>query len=320
MKSPLILFVTEEGKKIAERLTPLWGIIPQRYNSSAIKQAFDEKRPLIFIGACGIIVRAVSAYLIHKSKDPPVVVIDERGKFVISLLSGHLGGANELTREIASFLGATPVITTASDIRGLLALDLWLLQRNVVIEDWKSLKELQSKLLETGKLSVFLEDPLAFSLPQALKETSDPSEADFILTYRPSSYPKLSFIVKALCLGVGFHKEEKELYKKVTRLLQEKGFSPKAIKRIATLDSRSQTPAFYKLAKVFDAEALSFTKEELSLLSPPTPSYAQKALKIPGVAEPCALCAAEGGPLLLTKVSFQNITLAVAIHASFTFR
>ncbi len=320
MKPPLILYVTRAGKALAEKLAPFLQGEASRYSASEVEKAFCERRPIVFIGACGIIVRAIGPHLKHKSQDPPVVVTDERGQFVISLLAGHLGGANELAKKIASFLGATPVITTASDVQGTLALDLWLQEKGAVLRDWGALKRLQSKLLEEGSLAVFLEAPLDFPLPEPLKRVEMPSQADLVLTYRNLSYPGPAFLLKALCLGMGFHDGERELYKKVTQALQREGLSPEAVRCIATLDKRAQNPAFSEMARRLSAEALSFEREKLCQISAPSPSYAQKVLQIPGVAEPCALLAAEGGPLVLPKISFQGVTLAAAIHASFTFR
>ncbi len=321
MKKPLIIYVTKGGKELAERLTALLGggeYVP--YREAKIEKAFSEKQPLIFIGACGIAVRAICPHLKHKSEDPPVLVLDERGRFVISLLSGHLGGANALAEKVAELLKATPVITTASEVKGLPALDLWLKEQGALLENWDILKKLQGKLVNEGALSVFLEPPLALPLPAPLKKAPSSQKADFIITYKEGHHSKPFFFIKALCLGVGFHDKEKELCRKVIALLKEKGLSPRAVKYVATLDKRGKNPSFSKLAATLSAESKIFTGEDLSRVFPPSPSHAQKALKIPGVAEPCALLAAEGGPLVLPKTTYEGITVAVAVHAAFTFR
>jgi len=314
----LYLWVTPEGEKIARKLAASLGGIPHRYQKELVAYAFSQKIPLVFVCACGIAVRAIAAYLTHKSKDPPVLVVDEGGNFVISLLSGHLGGANNFAKEVASCLHAIPVITTASDIRGLPALDIWLQKIGAVIEDWEKLKKLQQEFLKRKKLKVYLEPPLEVELPPQL-EKSNRKDADFILGFKEA--PKEAFFpLKCLCLGLGFHDQEKNLSLKVKAILKKEKFSLKSIKTLATISSRANNPFLTTLAQELEAELISFPPEKLALTSPPSPSFAKKALNIPGVAEPCALLASQGGPLLLPKTVHEGITLAVTLHRNFTFR
>ena len=119
-----------EGVEVAaytkERYAEKYGLIPlvtSLHDWTA--DMFDEKDALLFIGASGIAVRSIAPFVADKRKDPAVVVMDEKGQFVISLLSGHLGGANELTGKIANLTGAIPVITTATDVNGRFAVDIF---------------------------------------------------------------------------------------------------------------------------------------------------------------------------------------------------
>jgi len=309
-----VLWVTNRGQETAKRLASVRkDACILRYERKWVAEAFRQRRPLVFIGACGIAVRAVAPFLQHKSQDPPVLVIDESARFVISLLSGHLGGANALAQELAQLLGATPVITTASDLRGLPALDLWLRENDVLLDDWPLLKELQARLLERS-LGVYLEPPLNLPLPQRLCLTSE-AEADFVLTYRPLKGRK-GFLVQALALGVGFHDHENALTEKVLQGLRKFDLEPLAVKYVATI-SRRQGNALEDLARTLQAEIRLFSPEELQQVKVPSPSKAQKALGLPGVAEPCALLAAEYGPLILRKQILDGVTLAVALRRKF---
>ena len=312
MKEPIILWITERGQEIAQKIETSLGGKSFRYQNPWVKKAFFEKRPLIFVGACGIAVRAVAPYLKHKSEDPAVVVVDETGRFAISLLSGHLGGANALTQRVAEVLSAIPVITTASDLRGLPALDLWLRENRVVIKDFSCLKALQAKLLREGKIKVYLEPPLKLSFPPGLEE-SPLAEADLLLSYRKREG---ALPVRALCLGVGFHAGEDDLPAKVGKILDQNGLSLEAVFRVATVKRKGRERALKALAASFSAEVLLFEEEELKKTSPPSPSRAKEFLRLPGVAEPSALLAAEGGPLLLPKQTLGGVTLAVALHGS----
>ena len=103
---------------------------------------FPEADALIFVGACGIAVRAVAPWVKDKFQDPAVVAADEGGQFVISLLSGHAGGANRLTRELAAALGAVPVITTATDVNGRFAVDVFAAENGCAISSRDLAKQL----------------------------------------------------------------------------------------------------------------------------------------------------------------------------------
>src|SRR5436309_629105 len=128
MKEPAIIVLTPNGRALGTRLIRALGkgdvICPAGSLRETLSELFETGRPLICIMALGIVVRIVGALAKDKETDPPVVVIDEAGQFVISVLGGHASGANKLAGQLAKELGAIPVITTASDALGLPALDL----------------------------------------------------------------------------------------------------------------------------------------------------------------------------------------------------
>ena len=109
---------------------------------------------IVFVGACGIAVRAVAPYVASKMHDPAVVCVDEAGRWAISLLSGHVGGANDLARRIARIVGATPVVTTATDVRGVFAIDEWAARCGLVIANPQLIKRVSGALLEGGHIGV----------------------------------------------------------------------------------------------------------------------------------------------------------------------
>ena len=109
---------------------------------------------IVFVGACGIAVRAVAPYVASKMHDPAVVCVDEAGRWAISLLSGHVGGANDLARRIARIVGATPVVTTATDVRGVFAIDEWAARCGLVIANPQLIKRVSGALLEGGHVGV----------------------------------------------------------------------------------------------------------------------------------------------------------------------
>jgi cobalt-precorrin 5A hydrolase len=128
--------------------------------AEAFREAFERGENLVCIMAAGIVVRGIAPYLKNKAADPAVVVVDEAGGFAVSLLAGHLGGANDLAREVARILGATPVITTASDVQGLPALDVEAVARGLTIENLAEVRAIQMALLKGRRVRVV--DPQGF--------------------------------------------------------------------------------------------------------------------------------------------------------------
>ena len=138
---------------------PEWeaeGIRPQDKSLSEwTGSMFEEKRALVFIGAAGIAVRAIAPFVRDKMTDPPVVAADEAGHFCIPLLSGHVGGANELAERMADWLQGIPVITTATDVNGVFAVDVFAVRSGLCITDRKEAKEISAWLLDGGKVGFF---------------------------------------------------------------------------------------------------------------------------------------------------------------------
>ena len=154
------------AQKIANELEDARAWAPRRIAEEAGLPGFDSVGAwtgdafaqgcdgIVFVGACGIAVRAVAPYVASKMHDPAVVCVDEAGKWAISLLSGHVGGANDLARRIARIVGATPVVTTATDVRGVFAIDEWAARCGLVIADPQLIKRVSGALLEGGHVGV----------------------------------------------------------------------------------------------------------------------------------------------------------------------
>lgn len=147
-----------------ERLAKEFSFKPIKKGITAsVGQCFSQVDALIFIGACGIAVRAIAPYVKSKATDPAVIVIDDQAIHAISLLSGHLGGANELTIELATLLGASPVITTATDVSGKFSVDDFARKHNCILDNLSLAKEVSAEILNTE--IPFLSD---FSYPKEL--------------------------------------------------------------------------------------------------------------------------------------------------------
>ena len=249
-----------------------------------LKQTFANAWPAhrahLFIGACGIAVRTIAPFLVHKRIDPPVVVIDSTAHFVISLLSGHWGGGNRLTRHLADLLQATPVITTASDTQDAQALDLLLQEAKLTILDWDALPRLQGCLLD-GK-PLFLCDP-AQALGGALQhahiqrvETCSPAQDTIHVHWKkmPQIPQHMRVAIPCLVAGVGCRKNipAKQLRDAFSVLCAKFHLEPKAFLALATIQEKAEEPAILTLAEDLALPLSLFSAQELASVPTENPS------------------------------------------------
>ena len=217
IKKMTILSFTPGGKDLGEKLSSLlskdqgddpWEI--QNVHRPIpldvwMKEHFESLDALVFIGAMGIVVRGMAPYLRSKTLDPAVVVLDEKGQFAISVLSGHLGGANALTAEISNRLGAVPVITTASDVNHKIAIDVFAKKNHLVIDSMKQAKQCAAAIVSGEKVSFQCDEKVTGVIPAEL--VSKPEEAAFHVHVTPKIRQKdvstLHLIPKSYVMGVG---------------------------------------------------------------------------------------------------------------------
>jgi cobalt-precorrin 5A hydrolase/precorrin-3B C17-methyltransferase len=316
-----IFYITNSGRAMAERLK---GIFPSaeiiKFNKSTtvtFERKWREAKNLIFIMATGIVVRTISPFLKDKKTDPAVVVIDEKGRYVISLIGGHLGGANELAKEIARYIGAEPVITTSSDINEHTALDLWAKENNLMIEDWSRLPLVMTKLINRGFLNVYLDTSQKIDLPHDFKSINEPKGVDLIITNKVNIIDDDAFYLrpKDLIVGIGFNSgtAKEEIEKAIKEVLEEYGLSFNSIHSIATIELKTKEKGLVDFANKYGLPIVSFTPKELNSISGIDGSETVfKATGAYAVSEPAALLASGASELLVPKQKHGNVTVAVA--------
>lgn len=319
----IIFYITDKGLNLAEKLKNLF-VDAQifRFNTEKVAQLWYESNSLIFIMATGIVVRAISPLIRDKRTDPAVVVLDEKGKYAISLLSGHLGGANRLAREISDFLKGQAVITTASDINCLPSIDIWAKEKGLIIENWAELPKVSTIFLNRGALNVYVENGLFVELPDGFVEIKDPSSADVLITNRlfDSTKPSLLLRPKNLILGLGCNRgtSVEEIENNVKTVFKDNNLSLMSIDSIATINLKGDEKGIREFAEKYKLKILTYTPEELNEVVNLNPSdfciskTVLKATGAKGVAEPAAKLASEGGKLLVPKQKIGNTTIAVA--------
>jgi cobalt-precorrin 5A hydrolase len=297
-----------------------------------VARLWPECCGFIFIMAAGIVVRTVAPLLQAKDRDPAVVVVDDAGRYAVSLLSGHIGGANELATRCAALIGATPVITTATDANDLPSFDMLAKEQGWAIDDLSRVKVLNAMLLEGKRIAVVDHDDAVRSFCAGRGNLSffdDLSSAvmsdaagHLVVTNRilPADCDLAATLVlrpRNLCLGIGCNRgtSAEEIESFVMKNLRQLSLSLKSVGCIATAKAKGDETGLLAFASKCGVPLRVFESRELNEVEVPSPSsaHAFAAIGAKGVAEPAALLASDGGRLLLKKVKDGNVTLAVAV-------
>ena len=329
MKKIAIISVNETGAQVASQ-------IQSKLNAQLISRAdlgsrWNDFDAFIFIGAMGICVRTIAPYINDKHTDPAVICIDSLGKQVISVLSGHVGGANELTNLIANILTATPVITTQSDLSGWWPLDTigerfnWqtLHATNPAIFAFVNQKPTALLLDIHDEGTNYLErtlPPHVTIVNDISDVSSDKFELAIIVSYKHYESIKgvimLQYVPKVLTVGIGLahHAQPVEdILNDINQLMVTSELEASAIKKYATIDLKADEPVV-KYLQAKDTEVVFYTADELSKVDVPTPSETVAAhVGTPSVCEAAAILGSNNGKLIIQKVKGQNWTAAFAI-------
>jgi cobalt-precorrin 5A hydrolase len=292
---------------------------------------WQQHQGIVAIMATGIVVRMVAPLLRGKDTDPAVVVMDEAGKFAISLLSGHLGGANDLAERCAFVSGARPVITTATDVNELPSFDLLAKDHGWAIDDLSRVKTLNSLLLDnepiavvdtTGLVRGYFHGRGTLTFYDSFVAGLRSNAKGFLFITNSAVPPQLqseSLLVlrpRNLVLGIGCNSDtsREEIEAVILTQLKRLFLSAKSIACIATAEAKRSEPGLVACAAAFGVPLQWFSSAELNEVAVPSPpsAHALQAIGATGVAEPAALLAAPGGKLLLSKVKDSNVTLAIA--------
>jgi cobalt-precorrin 5A hydrolase len=289
--------------------------------SEAVGRAFQEAQGLIFIGACGIAVRGIAPFIKSKTRDPAVLVLDENGTWVISLLSGHIGGANALARTVAALLDAQPVITTATDLRGVFAVDLWAAAWSLVIGSMEKAKTLSARLLAGEEIPLQSDYPVTGPLPQGLKEVSQDSNAAFgmiitIFTKPETRQEWLRLIPRSVYLGIGCRKGTPLhiLDRTITAALEARHIDIRSIAGAGTIDLKKDEPGLAALCEEKRWPLHSYSAEQLMAVpggftgSP----FVEAVTGADNVCERAAVMASGRGNLLFGKYAGEGVTVAGA--------
>lgn len=316
---------TAHGRELQERIQQIW---PEHsfalFNASTqsarewTKTMFHTCDALIFIGATGIAVRLIAAWISTKDRDPAVLVVDEKGRFVIPLLSGHIGGANNLARNLAAALGAEPVITTATDIHGIFAVDEWSKAWGCTLADISRIKNISAALLAGEPVGFCSDFPICSPLPAGISCPNAQAVGICVSlhTHKKPFACTLNIIPKIGILGAGCRKGvSPEAFENfVLEVLEEQALSPQCLRTLASISLKKNEPCLNAFASKYGLNFITFTAEELERV-PGTFTGSGFVKKVTGVDNVCERSAmASGGErLLIPKTSTGGISLALAV-------
>ncbi|MCI9678439.1 MAG: cobalt-precorrin 5A hydrolase [Oscillospiraceae bacterium] len=272
---------------------------------------------LVFVGACGIAVRAIAPHLRDKRTDPAAVVVDELEKFVISLLSGHIGGANDLADRLAAALGAVPVVTTATDVNGRFAVDAWAAKQGLHIGSREAAKAVSAAVLE-GSVPLCTDFPVVGELPAGV-EMGKTGDVGICISWKNQSPFRETLLLAppVLHLGIGCRRgiSEEAVASLVEQVLDEAGALPEAVKMVASIDLKQDEPGLLELCRRRKWPVSFYSAKELSDVEGEfTPSkFVQETTGVDNICERAALLGAER--LLVKKVAKDGVTAAIAVES-----
>ena len=274
---------------------------------------FSRREALIFVGACGIAVREVAPYVRDKKTDPAVLVVDERAQHVIPLLSGHIGGANRLAMQLANTLGASAVLTTATDVNGKFAVDEFAARNGCAISDMQLAKAFAAAILERD-LPLASAFPIASGLPGGIYEADTGALGVYLGCEIREPFEKtLRLIPKKLRVGVGCRRgiAKEAVETAIRRVFAENRLDLRAISGIFSIDLKKDEPGLLQAclengwpATFYSAEALqavpgNFTKSE----------FVASVAGVDNVCERAAMLGAQR--LLVSKTALRGVTVAI---------
>ena len=260
-------------------------------------------------------MRAIAPYCRSKATDPAVVVLDECGRFAVPLLSGHLGGANALARRLAAVCGAVPVITTATDLHGLFAVDEWAKRQSCVVAEPERIKRVSGALL-AGKCVHFTTDwPIQGTPPAGVLPAADGS-ADLALTLTPAGQA-LHIVPRIAVLGIGCRRgtAAEHLQAAFAAFCRESGLAPQGVAAAASIDLKRDEPGLAAFCRDHGWNMDFYTAARLRAV-PGSFTGSGFVTSVTGVDNVCERAAvlASGGKLLLPKWARDGVTFAAALR------
>lgn len=341
-RGPAIYALTAPGAKLARVLAERLGgevFLPRGLAEEFGSPAFESLLPFaaerfhkhlahVFVSAAGIAVRAIAPVLKGKDVDPPVVVVDQRGRFAVSLVSGHLGGANDLAREVAQITAGQAVISTATDLEDVPAIDVIARERGLAVADTSAIKDVNIALMAGDPVQVFDPDNrLGIRGDERLErhyvflpglEAFSTGRPGVVVDHRSGPHPDGALVLHPPCLAVGIGCKRgapaAEIVDAVLATLAGNELAAKSLLSLGSVTIKADEPGLLEAAGTLGAALFFFEPGELAEIDAPNPSEkVRETVGTSSVCEAAAMLLAEADALLVEKTTSGNVTTAVAL-------
>lgn len=280
-------------------------------------EAFSRADALVFVSACGIAVRSIAPHLRSKFTDPAVVAVDDCGRFVVPLVSGHVGGANVLAKRIARGLGAQAVVTTATDANRVFAVDTWAVQNGFLVMRPKAAKAVSAALLNGDTVGVFSDFPVGGALPTGLVFEEEGAVGIRISLTDGADFDQTCWLIpRILTLGIGCKRgtDRETIAEAVNLAMQANDLYMESVQNIASIDKKSHEIGLLDFCKGKKLVCEFFSAAELSRVKGAFvhSEFVEKTVGVDNVCERAAVLGSGGGTLLVHKTAHAGVTVAVA--------
>lgn len=325
-----IITLTEGAYRTAQRVQVSIDIPTDIYTKDSFRgslrdfvgELFKEYSYLLFIMATGIVVRVIAPYLKDKTIDPGIMVMDEGGDFVISLLSGHLGGANACSQKISKAIGATPVITTASDVLRLPSVDLLARKLHCRMDSLEKAKEITADIVNGKKVGILSD--ISINIPtydniKVIESEDVPNSHSIIyITNKILVHPfprSIQLIPQNILVGIGCRRgvESKRMIQAINIVFEELGLHRDSLKGLASVDIKKDEVGIREASKYLKVPVDFIDREQIKEVEDrfEVSEFVKKAIGVGAVAQPCGYLISHRGTCLMKKKKLDGIVLSI---------
>lgn len=323
MKRATVFSFSNRGAALAQTIVRVltdWEVeclAPKGNLQECVAQHFTQSDALIFVGACGIAVRAIAPLVKDKRRDPAVIVMDDRGTFAIPLLSGHIGGANALARYLAEHTGAMAVITTATDVNGRFSVDAWAARQGLWISDMEIARRFSADILDK-KMPVHSEFPIVGNFPAGTYDGVDGNCGVVIACRDMRPFEQTLLLVpKILHVGIGCKRgtPSAKIRFAVEKALRSGHYLKQAVRDVGTIDIKSDEPGLIEFCTGESWKLRCFSAQNLRNCPGHFngSAFVERTVGVDNVCERSAACAAgPGAQIVVQKLCADGVTVAIA--------
>ncbi len=328
MHNIVIMAFTAKGYKLAEKISK---VLDEEFYISIhkvsklkefVSSVFQQGNILVFIGAAGIAVRAISGLIEDKTTDPAVIVVDELGRYVIPILSGHIGGANLFAKKLSKIINASPVITTATDINNIFSVDSYAVQNRYSIVNPENIKNVSSALINRQEVGLHTSFEIQGALPADIVLRDIGDIGILISSEECDNYPfmkTLHLMPKCFHVGIGTRKNISfdTLHDYFLKILSSESIPLSCISSISSIDLKKNEEAIVKLAKVYGIKFLTYSAEQLKIYETQfeQSDFVKNIAGVGNVCEVSAYLSSNKGEIIVGKRVKNGITIAIAKEA-----